>query len=508
MPTRRRRADSDSWPPDAPPNNAPHNPPHAPPHNPPHNALLQPALLGGQSLQLPGAPQLPWAAPQDAYYKKTDQPPPAHPLHAPPARTSQPPLNGVASPGHPRNGPSYAGRSVTASQTPFHCQGANSSPWANFSEGLSSYLSINTNIINNGHGHQHIQHHNTNTQAVQLLDYPDLSLAARQGDTSDMACRDRTAEFASILRSQQNGPNRRHPVAPTRTPRGDLSSYTAFMQRARLVGRNISSTYAKLEKLTQLAKKRSLFDDSSDVEVQELTTIIGHDLQALAKQLADLKPGDGQPAGQMQKHSKNLVGHLQGRVASVSKAFKGVLEVRTENLKRQAERREHFTGAPAATTLDGNFSALNGGNSQQPPSVLLADEAKATSHRRGHSADFVLDLDDAHGHLGSSASSGALLQLEGESNALLRARAEDMRSIESTIVELGGMFTQLATMVKEQDELVHRIDANVDDAEMNVEAAHSELLKYFRGVSSNRWLMVKVFGIVMVFMLLFVVFMA
>lgn len=53
-----------------------------------------------------------------------------------------------------------------------------------------------------------------------------------------------------------------------------------------------------------------------------------------------------------------------------------------------------------------------------------------------------------------------------------------------------------------------RIDANVDDAEMNVEAAHHELLKYFKSVSSNRMLMIKVFGIMIVFFVIFVVFMA
>ena len=56
--------------------------------------------------------------------------------------------------------------------------------------------------------------------------------------------------------------------------------------------------------------------------------------------------------------------------------------------------------------------------------------------------------------------------------------------------------------------LFFRIDANVDDAEMNVEAAHTELLKYFRSISSNRWLMMKVFGIVIVFFIIFIVFMA
>lgn len=83
-----------------------------------------------------------------------------------------------------------------------------------------------------------------------------------------------------------------------------------------------------------------------------------------------------------------------------------------------------------------------------------------------------------------------------------------MQSIESTIVELGGIFQQLATMVKEQEEVVQRIDSNVEDAEMNVEAAHTELLKYFRSVTSNRWLMIKVFALLIFFFVIFVVFLA
>ena len=53
-----------------------------------------------------------------------------------------------------------------------------------------------------------------------------------------------------------------------------------------------------------------------------------------------------------------------------------------------------------------------------------------------------------------------------------------MHTIESTIVELGGIFTQLAHMVKEQEEMVQRIDSNVEDTALNVEMGHNEILKY------------------------------
>jgi hypothetical protein len=43
---------------------------------------------------------------------------------------------------------------------------------------------------------------------------------------------------------------------------------------------------------------------------------------------------------------------------------------------------------------------------------------------------------------------------------------------------------------------------------MNVEAAHSELLKYFKNISSDRWLIIKIFFTIIIFFIIFVVFMA
>lgn len=52
----------------------------------------------------------------------------------------------------------------------------------------------------------------------------------------------------------------------------------------------------------------------------------------------------------------------------------------------------------------------------------------------------------------------------------------------------------------------NRIDANVAEVDLNVQAAHTELLKYFQSVTSNRWLMVKIFLVLIVFFIIFVVF--
>lgn len=54
-------------------------------------------------------------------------------------------------------------------------------------------------------------------------------------------------------------------------------------------------------------------------------------------------------------------------------------------------------------------------------------------------------------------------------------------------------------MVAEQRETVQRIDADTIDIQNNVSGAQRELLKYYASISSNRWLMLKVFGVIIVF---------
>jgi syntaxin 5 len=104
------------------------------------------------------------------------------------------------------------------------------------------------------------------------------------------------------------------------------------------------------------------------------------------------------------------------------------------------------------------------------------------------------------------ASSQQLLLMEegAQSNSYIQQRGEAIETIERTINELGGIFTQLAQMVSEQGEQIQRIDADTEDVVENVQGAQRELLKYWNRVSGNRWLVAKMFGVLMIFFLLWV----
>jgi len=78
--------------------------------------------------------------------------------------------------------------------------------------------------------------------------------------------------------------------------------------------------------------------------------------------------------------------------------------------------------------------------------------------------------------------------------------------VESTITQLKQIFTELSTITAQQHELIERIDENILEAQTNVDTGYKELLKYLPKVTANRWLYLKIFAILVVFMILFIVF--
>lgn len=330
----------------------------------------------------------------------------------------------------------------------------------------------------------------------QLLQQPDAHLPASVPlapliDLGGGSCRDRTIEFESVCRSLQGRQNGLQTSKPVHSAVRQRSDFTLVAKR---IGRDLSNTFAKLEKLTILAKRKSLFDDKA-TEIDELTYIVKQDINSLNKQIAQLqelvRSRSGQNGRHMQTHSNTIVVSLQSKLAAMSTDFKSVLEVRTENLKQQHSRREQFSQAPAPYSPNA-ASPLRAQNYNPGNSLLMQDESRSPG-------DVSIDMD-------SRASQQ--MQLINEQNSYIQERADTMQNIETTIVELGSIFQQLAHMVKEQEEVVQRIDHNVEDTHFNIEAAHTEILKYFQSVSQNRWLIIKIFLILMIFFLIFVLFLA
>jgi len=311
-----------------------------------------------------------------------------------------------------------------------------------------------------------------------------------------VAINDRTSEFRHIVtaarRRQAAKPGSQRLLSDAQRSASAAGAAqprrSEFARNAADIGRGISATMGKLEKLAQLAKKRSLFDDNP-VEVNELTFIIKQDLSRMNEDIRNLQTLSKRlhpKPDQEGENNKNILLLLQGKLGDVSANFKDVLEIRTKNIQASRSRTEAFVsnvGQHAHASLPPSASPLYGTPSRGTP-------APATD---------LISLNP----MGGDQQLQLQMMEEGQ-NTYIHQRGQAIEAIESTINELGSIFGQLAGMVSEQSEMIQRIDANTEDVVDNVEGAQKELLKYWSRVSGNRWLIAKMFGVLMVFFLLWV----
>ncbi|KAI9140508.1 t-SNARE [Paraphysoderma sedebokerense] len=289
----------------------------------------------------------------------------------------------------------------------------------------------------------------------------------------------------------------RQPLLPKKQ-----SQKSEFAMMAGKIAREIQATTAKLEKLGMLAKRKSLFDDRP-VEITELTAVIKQDIQNLNRQIAALqnyvKSQNTAKNKQAEEHNGSVLVSLQSSLANTSKSFADVLEVRTANMKAQKDRRDQFSVAniPSPSPMS-NSPLLNYSPKSQAPQQQQPFVPPSQSTASPNSNSFV-SIDMSTGQMSQQQ-----VMMIDQQNQYIDSRSNAIESIESTIAELGQIFQQLGQLVAQQREQVMRIDANVEDIETNISGAQRELLKYYNNISSNRWLMLKVFAVVIVFYMIFV----
>ncbi|GAN10955.1 hypothetical protein MAM1_0437d10505 [Mucor ambiguus] len=181
--------------------------------------------------------------------------------------------------------------------------------------------------------------------------------------------RDRTNEFHSMcerIRTRTHTPTsileRRALLSPEpsnasitkKNSKKAPHARSEFSVMAAEISRQITNTAGKLEKLTKLAKRKTLFDDRP-VEISELTFIIKQDIAKLNKQIAmlqDYTKHQKQASKQATEHTSNVVVALQSKLADTSMSFKDVLEIRTENMKMSKDKRDQFLFSAAEQGAD------------------------------------------------------------------------------------------------------------------------------------------------------------
>uniref|UniRef100_A0A6V7QQS9 t-SNARE coiled-coil homology domain-containing protein n=1 Tax=Ananas comosus var. bracteatus TaxID=296719 RepID=A0A6V7QQS9_ANACO len=148
--------------------------------------------------------------------------------------------------------------------------------------------------------------------------------------------------------------------------------------------------------------------------------------------------------------------------------IKEVLTMRTENLKAHDNRRQLFSSSASKDATNPFIRqrplASRGSFDSTTPAPWANDsDSSPLFRRKKKNGD-------------SSSSTQPVVQQQQQQqlavqDSYMQSRAVALQNVESTIHELGNIFTQLATMVSQQGELAIRIDENMDDTLTNVEGA-------------------------------------
>lgn len=199
-------------------------------------------------------------------------------------------------------------------------------------------------------------------------------------------------------------------------------------------------------------------------------------------------------------HSSKVFDNLKNRLMTATKDFKDVLTLRTEKMKVHENRKTLFSKKENTNPLIRQRPVANRPTlSATAPSPWENESTTSQSFSRRQ-----LNGD-------ASLSTQPLVQqqqLVPVHDTYMQSRSEALQNVESTIYEVGNIFTQLVTMVSQQGELAIRIDENMDDTLTNVEGAQGSLLRYLNEISTNRWLMIRIFFVLVVFLMFFLFFVA
>jgi syntaxin 5 len=241
-----------------------------------------------------------------------------------------------------------------------------------------------------------------------------------------------------------------------------------------------------------VANNKRIYDDRS-AEVAELTFKVKKELTGLTQKIADLRlisqqrqdDGPVQSNRATEDHRNSVVGLLQTQLASISTKFTQVLQVSSSNIRAQRDRREQFGSTIVVPPPNPNLG-------------FGASQRTVPKHRSG-----TASVGEDASHVAIEMPFQKMALTEHTDTSYLQSRNTALQGIEATINELGSIYQQLAHMISQQGEAVQRIDMNIESMQMNVQRGQEQLMRYLRSVSSNRWLMIKIFAVLIVFSVMF-----
>ena len=300
-----------------------------------------------------------------------------------------------------------------------------------------------------------------------------------------------------------------------------------FGASALRIGRAVHEVNKRVERLSRLANKRSLFDDPA-AEIGQMSAVLKQEMSTIGASIAALaRAPRGGSGRQWAAHAEAVLAWLGQGLNTGSEAFQAALKQR-EAIQSAKETRAEVSAAAASPrrppAAGRGGSACARGHRRPAPSAAASAWAhttpaawprrrRAAQRTRGLATPSGAGMAGAHGDTVIDMSGMMTPQPPGSGDSYAQQQAwmprsrkhreQEVTAMQSTLADIGQMFSRFSAIVAEQGELIERIDANTEASVNNVEEAHNQILKYSKYVQGNRGLIVKTFAVLAFFIVLF-----
>lgn len=262
---------------------------------------------------------------------------------------------------------------------------------------------------------------------------------------------------------------------PATVPVEEKSQLETDVQKVNL---ELSKCSFKLKELGTLARKRSIYVDHT-AEIENLTAEVKESINLISTGIDALEAAVGRMRYKNEhtrKHYENLLASLRRQLCDLTKNFKDTLYQRAQIMIQQESRRRMYSH----NDLD------------RKPS-LSAQGRRRFNLQQAIEGDQLMDIESG--------------EVEAPSRSVVAdAKAEALANVQRAIGELTQIFHRVTTLVTQQDEMIQRIDADTVESLDNVIAAQSELTKYYKRISNNGALILKVFCTIVAFIIVYIMF--
>lgn len=344
---------------------------------------------------------------------------------------------------------------------------------------------------------------------------------------------DRTNEFLSLARNVSVSYTPQSTAQPP--PPAPIQALQDFHGLAGSISSDIAKTSSLLNELANTIKHKSLFvDDTSNSNLNHLVIRIKQNIENLHARLetaeSTLQAKKRSLNKQSAQEASNLVHSLQSEFAHTASDFKKVLDLRTTKLQETQTLQQDIYDVPDMPNLD-DFD-LSNNNTNQAHAIDLTSSLMSAGEATFQSASpYATTTSTTNNSLLQPPTSTAssfyrtdstpltpldIARMEQEQqlqtllpeNDYLQNRANAMQNVESNLVELGGIFQKLAGLVQEHSELVQRVEDNVEEANTSILSSMGVLTDTLDNLRSNRQLMLRLFGVLISFIVIFIIFFA